>query len=55
MPEAILTILLWINKILHHFENMGKPLFVGIYRGIFIPGFLRWCRISSIHSVGTFD
>ena len=24
-------------------------MFVGIYRGIIIPGFLRWCRISSIH------
>ena len=27
----------------------GKPLLVG-YRGINILGFLRWCRISSIHS-----
>ena len=27
-----------------------KPLFVGIYQGIIIPGFLRWCRILSIHS-----
>ena len=25
-------------------------MFVGIYKGIMIPGFLRWCRISSIHS-----
>ena len=24
--------------------------FVGIYRGIIIPGSLRWCRISFIHS-----
>ena len=23
-----------------------------MYRGIIIPGFLRWCRISSIHSMG---
>ena len=29
----------------------GKPLFIGIYRGFIIPGFLRWCRISSIHSM----
>ena len=35
-----------MDKILHHFE----PLFVGFYRGIIIPGFLTWCRISSIHS-----
>ena len=27
-----------------------KLLLVGIYRGIMIPGFLRRCRISSIHS-----
>ena len=25
--------------------------FVGIYRGIILPGFLRWCRISSIHCI----
>ena len=31
--------------------NHGKSLFVGIYRGIIIPGFLRWCTISSIHSM----
>ena len=31
--------------------NRGKPWFVGIYRGIIIPEFLRWCRISSIHSI----
>ena len=24
--------------------NHTKPFFVGIYRGIVIPGFLRWCR-----------
>ena len=22
---------------------------VGIYRGVIIPGFVRWCKISSIH------
>ena len=27
-----------------------KPLFVGIYKGIIIPGIFEWCRISSIHS-----
>ena len=26
-------------------------MFVGIYRGVIIPGFLRWCRISSIDSM----
>ena len=31
--------------------NHGQPLFVGIFRGIINPGFLRWCRISSIHSI----
>ena len=25
-------------------------MFVGIYRGSVIPGLLKWCRISSIHS-----
>ena len=28
----------------------GKPLLVGMYRGTIIPGFRRWCRISSNHS-----
>ena len=32
---------------------MGNHWFVGIYRGIIIPGSLRWCRISSIHSMQT--
>ena len=30
--------------------NHGRLLIVGIYRGITIPGFLRWCRIMSIHN-----
>ena len=29
----------------------NHPLFVDIDRGIMMPGFLRWCRISSIHSM----
>ena len=32
-------------------SNHETPLFVGIYRGVNIPGFLRWCRIASIHSM----
>ena len=31
--------------------NHGKPLFMGIYRTFIILGFLRWCRIPSIHSI----
>ena len=45
------VLLLWMDEI--HFAplcNHRKPLFVGIYKGIRIFGFLRWCRISSIHS-----
>ena len=40
----------WTISNSHHLETMGKPLFVGIYRGIIIPRFLRCCTISSIHS-----
>ena len=29
--------------------NHGKPLFVGIYREIMIPGFLRWCEMDFVH------
>ena len=27
-------------------------MLVGVYRGIIIPGSLKWCRIASIHSMG---
>ena len=33
------------------FEAMGNHLFVGIDRRIIILGLLRWCRISSTHSM----
>ena len=39
-----------MDEILDHLRNHGKPLFVGIYRGMIIPGVLMWCRLSSIHS-----
>ena len=29
--------------------NHGKPLFVGIYRRIIIPGLLRWCEMDVVH------
>ena len=41
-------------KSISHYERKPwlKPLLVGIYRGNrIIPGCLRWCRISSIHSI----
>ena len=28
-------------------RNHENPVFVGIYRGIIIPGILRWCNIFS--------
>ena len=31
--------------------NHGIPFFIGVSRGIIMSGFLRWCRISSIHSI----
>ena len=43
--------LLWMDRI-HHLRNHGKHsllLFTGNHQK---PGFLRWCRISSIHSMG---
>ena len=43
--------ILWMDAILYPLRNQGKPLFVGISREIIIPGCLRWCRISSIHSM----
>ena len=45
--------LLWMDEILHHLSNHETPLFVGICRGINIPGFLRWCEMdfATIHSM----
>ena len=40
------TPILWMDEIL----LPGRPLFLVFYRKIIIYGFLRWCRISSIHS-----
>ena len=34
-----------MDEILHHLSNHETPLFVGICRGINIPGILGWCRI----------
>ena len=33
------------------FKPCLKPRFIGIYRGIINPEFLKWCRTSSIHSI----
>ena len=44
--------LLWMDKI--HFAPLGshgKPLIVGIHKKIIIPSFLKWCRMSCIHSI----
>ena len=30
-------------------SNHDDPLFVGIYKGIIIPGFLRWCETDFVH------
>ena len=48
-----MLLLLWMDKIRsRHFEAMFETSVPhGIYRGITIAGFLRWCRISSIHSM----
>ena len=36
----------------HHIDAMVETItFVGAYRGIVIPEFLRWCRISSLRSI----
>ena len=34
-----------------HFETMGNHNLCWYYRRIIIPGFLRWCRILSIHGI----
>ena len=42
--------ILWMDEILHHFEAMVETIaFVGIYRGIIMPGFLRWSEMDLVH------
>ena len=38
-----------MDEILHHFETIGNYRLLAFYRGSINLGFLRWCRISSIH------
>ena len=42
--------ILWMDEILHRFEAMGNHCLLVFTGESFIPGFLRWCRILSIHS-----
>ena len=38
------------NPLRHHLETMVETItFVGIYRGINIPGFLSWCEMDFVH------
>ena len=44
----------WLRNPCTTWKQWLKPLFVGICKGIIIPGCLRWCRILSIHSSNSF-
>ena len=47
------TAVLWIvvkSSALRNEATVETITFVDSYRGIIIPGFLRWCRISPLHS-----
>ena len=43
-------LVLWMDEILHQFETMGSHCLLVFTGESFIPRFLRWCRILSIHS-----
>ena len=45
------TLLSLVHPILHLFETMGSHCLFVFAGESFIPGFLRWCRIWSIHSM----
>ena len=45
---VLTTAILWMDEILHQLEAMGKTKSVGIYKGIMIPGFLRWCEMDFV-------
>ena len=41
-------VVLWVDKIVHHLETMGNHLFAGIYKGIVMLGFFRWCEMDLV-------
>ena len=43
-----------MDETLNYFEAWETISFVGIFRGMILPGLLRWCRISSTHSIFSF-
>ena len=45
-PGWFFGVILWMDKILHHFEAMRKPFFAAVFTGgdHQKPGFLRWCE-----------
>ena len=45
-------ILLWMDKILHHFETIGNHCSLVFTGESSFQVFFRWCRILSIHSMG---
>ena len=55
MLQGLQVKVLWMDETLHHLGNYETPLFVGIYRRINIAVFLRWWRVSSIHSMDAVD
>ena len=42
-------VLLWMDKILHHFESMGNHYMLVFTGGIILPGFLGWCEMDFVH------
>ena len=47
--------LLWMDDILHHFETMRNQLFVGIYMGIIILGFLKGGALHGFRNHPQYD
>ena len=45
----MVSTVLWMDEILHHFEAMGNHCLLVFTGNQTIPGLLRWCRILSIH------
>ena len=52
-PKVVIFVLaspknmLWMDETMHHLRHHGKPLLVGIYRGLNLPGLLRWRELGS--------
>ena len=48
-PQGDKVVILWMGKILRHFDTMGNHDLLVFTGGIIIPGSLRWGEMNFVH------